>query len=247
MRRLRRARATADSNKVEGGATGEETARGIAATDLFRFFHAGDDDETVALRGVSLTVAPGEIVAVTGPSGSGKSTLLTCLAGLDDPDAGVVTIDGERISRRSELERAALRARHVGVLFQNNNLVPHLTVAQNIAFARKLATSSSNRSRTGAGSLLERLGIAGRSHAYPAQLSGGETARAGLAVALANAPSALLADEPTGELDSDSAALVLALLDECARDDMAVVVVTHNADVARIATRTVELRDGAVA
>src|SRR4051794_41316092 len=113
----------------------------LEATSLYRFFHAGDD-EALALQGVSLALEEGELVAVTGPSGSGKSTLLACLAGLDEPDGGTVRIAGERLSRRPEEERAALRARKIGLLFQQENLVGHLTVAQNVAVARALDRSS---------------------------------------------------------------------------------------------------------
>src|SRR5947208_10545306 len=110
----------------------------VEATDLYRFYHAGDD-ETLALRGVSLQIDPGELVAVTGPSGSGKSTLLACLAGLDEPDGGTVRVGGERMSRRTEEERASIRARRIGLLFQQENLVGHLTVAQNVAVVSALA------------------------------------------------------------------------------------------------------------
>ena len=213
----------------------------LAARDLYRFFHAGDD-EALALRGVSLEVEAGEIVAVTGPSGSGKSTLLACLAGLDEPDGGTVTVDGERRSRRPEEERAAVRARRIGMLYQQGNLVGHLSVAGNLAVARSLGGGT-----TAPRELLERCGIAGRAHARPAQLSGGELARAGLAVALANDPAILLADEPTGELDAATAERVLTLLRERAAEGMAVVVVTHDDAVAAAADREVRLRDGRVA
>jgi putative ABC transport system ATP-binding protein len=213
----------------------------LAARDLYRFFHAGDD-EALALRGVSLEAEPGEVVAVTGPSGSGKSTLLACLAGLDEPDGGTVTIDGERLSRRPEEQRAAVRARRIGMLYQHGNLIGHLSVAANVAMARSLGGGS-----THAGELLERCGIAARARARPAQLSGGELARAGLAVALANDPAVLLADEPTGELDATTAQRVLGLLRERAGAGSAVVVVTHDAAVAAAADREVRLRDGRVA
>src|SRR5215475_254042 len=127
----------------------------VAAVSLYRFFHAGDD-ETLALRGVSLRVAGGEIVAVVGPSGSGKSTLLACLAGLDEPDGGMVWIDGARLSRRSEAERARLRGRTIGMLFQTANLIEHLTVFENMLLAQRLARSV-NRSE--AKHALERLAI----------------------------------------------------------------------------------------
>ena len=214
----------------------------LDASSLYRFFHAGEE-ETLALQGVSLTVGRGELVAVVGPSGSGKSTLLACLAGLDEPDGGRVLIEGERLSRRPEPERAALRARRVGVLFQSGNLLDHLTVAQNVVLAQRVA-GRPHPARAAA--LLEALGLARRAHAFPAELSGGETAGAGLAVALANDPAVVLADEPTGELDSASEARVLDLLRTRAGAGGAVVVATHSPAVAAAAARTVRLQDGRV-
>ena len=216
----------------------------VEARDLYRFYHAGDD-ETLALRGVSLMVAPGEIVAVTGPSGSGKSTLMACLAGLDEPDGGVVHIAGERISRRPEATRASMRARSIGVLYQSFNLVGHLSVDANVALARRLAGSAPDPARRSA--LLERMGIGRRAAARPAELSGGELARAGLAVALANDPAVLLADEPTGELDEATASEILGLLCERAEAGGAVVVATHDEAVASAAARELRLRDGSAA
>jgi putative ABC transport system ATP-binding protein len=213
----------------------------LEARNLYRFFHAGDD-ESLALRGVSLAVERGEFLAVTGPSGSGKSTLLACLAGLDDPDGGTVTIDGERLSRRPEEERAAVRARSIGMLFQHGNLIGHLSVAGNLAVAQALGGGSTRPTE-----LLERCGIADRAGARPAQLSGGELARAGLAVALANDPAILLADEPTGELDKATAERMLGLLREHAADGCAVVIVTHDAVVSASAERELRLRDGRAA
>ena len=217
-------------------------AQALDASSLYRFYHAGEE-ETLALQGVSLTVARGELVAVVGPSGSGKSTLLACLAGLDEPDGGCVLIEGERLSRRPEPERAALRARRVGVLFQSGNLLDHLTVAENVVLAQQVA-GRPNPGR--AAGLLEALGLARRAHARPAELSGGETARAGLAVALANDPAVVLADEPTGELDSASEARVLDLLWAHAAAGGAVVVATHSPAVAAAASRTLHLQDGRV-
>ena len=217
-------------------------AAALDASSLYRFFHAGEE-ETLALQGVSLTVGRGELVAVVGPSGSGKSTLLACLAGLDEPDGGRVLIEGERLSRRPEPERAALRARRVGVLFQSGNLLDHLTVAENVVLAQRVA-GRPNPGR--AAGLRDALGLARRAHARPAELSGGETARAGLAVALANDPAVVLADEPTGELDSASEARVLDLLWAHAAAGGAVVVATHSPAVAAAAARTLHLRDGRV-
>ena len=221
------------------------TTRGpvIEACDLYRFYHVGDD-ETLALRGVSISVGAGEMIAITGPSGSGKSTLLACLAGLDEPDGGVVIVAGERLTRRSETERAALRARSIGMLFQSGNLLEHLSVVQNVAFAQRLACRKPRRPAT---ALLDELSLATRSNARPSQLSGGETARAGLAVALANSPAILLADEPTGELDAVTADRVLELLRGLAQAGCAVIVVTHSDAVAASADREIRLQDGVIA
>jgi putative ABC transport system ATP-binding protein len=215
----------------------------LEATDLYRFYHAGDD-ETLALRGVSLTVNAGELVAVTGPSGSGKSTLLACLAGLDEPDGGMVRIDGRRLSRRPEQERTQIRAGSVGMLFQTTNLVQHLTAIGNVLFAQQLI-GRPNAAR--AAEIVERVGLTRRANAYPSKLSGGENARAGLAVALANDPRLLLTDEPTGELDGESSQRVMQLLREHAEAGGAVVIVTHNPAVAASADRIVRLEDGRVA
>ena len=215
----------------------------LEAESLYRFYHAGDD-ETLALQGVSMSVAAGEIVAVTGPSGSGKSTLLACLAGLDEPDGGVVRIGGERLSRRPEEERARLRATSIGILYQSANLVGHLSVEENVRLAQQLAGGTGGSARRA--EVLAAVGIAHRSHARPSELSGGELARAGLAVALANEPAVLLADEPTGELDSVTAESVIALLRERASSGGGVVLVTHNPDIAAVADREIHLRDGRI-
>jgi putative ABC transport system ATP-binding protein len=215
----------------------------LEAMELYRFYHAGDE-ETLALRGVSLCVNAGEMVAVTGPSGSGKSTLIACLAGLDEPDGGMVRVEDRPMSRRPEIERARLRAQRVGVLFQSANLVEHLTVTQNVRVAQQLA-GRVDRDRIAA--LLDAVRLTGRAHARPSQLSGGETARAGLAVALANNPAIVLADEPTGELDSVNEGLVVDLLTDLVETGSAVVVVTHNDAVAARAHRIVALEDGRLA
>jgi putative ABC transport system ATP-binding protein len=213
----------------------------LEARRLYRFFHRGET-EVVALDDVSLSVAPRELVAILGPSGSGKSTLVACLGGLDDPDGGTVTVGGERLSRQPERSRADIRARHIGVLFQADNLFEHLTVSENLRLATALARSR----RRGSLDALERLGIAHRRDARPSELSGGELIRAGLAAATVNHPPVLLADEPTGEVDSATEQDVIALLREHAAGGAAVVVVTHSAAVGRAADRVVEMRDGRV-
>ncbi|MFI1972226.1 ABC transporter ATP-binding protein [Streptomyces cinnamoneus] len=212
----------------------------LSARSLYRFFRVGEE-ETFALQGVGLDVRRGETVAVTGPSGSGKTTLLNCLAGLDEPDGGTVRVVGERLSHRAERERGAIRARHIGVLFQTGNLLDHLTVRDNIALVQRLVPA---RARVAPQELLDRVGIGRRAGALPGQLSGGEAARAGLAVALANAPDVLLADEPTGEVDAETERRLLALLSERAAAGTAVVVVTHSRAVAGAADRVLRLRDG---
>jgi putative ABC transport system ATP-binding protein len=214
----------------------------VEVEDLFKFFHT-DDDEVRALREVSLTAGAGEMIAIEGPSGSGKSTLLGCIAGLDNPDAGWVRVVGKVVSRRTEAERVALRGAHVGMLFQTGNLFEHLTVAENIDLAQRLVRRR-DRSRTGR--LLEQLVLSHRAQARPDQLSGGEAARAGLAVALANAPEVLLADEPTGELDAATQARVLELIRNHVSGGGAALVVTHSPDVAAAADRRLRLRDGRI-
>jgi putative ABC transport system ATP-binding protein len=215
----------------------------LEAHRLYRFYHAGDD-ETLALRGVTLTVDGGEVVAVTGPSGSGKSTLLACLAGLDDPDGGTIRVAGDRLSRRPEHERARLRARSIGVLNQLGNLVEHLDLAANIAIVQQFAGQPRGE-RAEPEALLEQVGLAARAGHRPSALSGGELARAGLAVALANDPEVLLCDEPTGELDGVTARRVLDLLRARAASGGAVLVATHSRQVAEAADREIPLLDGA--
>ena len=214
----------------------------IEADRLFRFFHVGEE-ETLALRGVTLAVQPGELLAVTGPSGSGKSTLLACLAGLDEPDGGTVKVAGQVMSRRPEPERAALRARAIGMVFQSANLFEHLTLDRNLALSQSLA-GRPDRDRRAA--LLAELGLDRRARAFPSELSGGEAARAGLAVALVNDPAVVLADEPTGEVDASTEARVLTVLRERAAAGGAVIVVTHSRTVSAEADRVVGLLDGEV-
>ncbi|MFJ5638019.1 ABC transporter ATP-binding protein [Streptomyces goshikiensis] len=228
---------------MDVGTVSAGTAPALDARELYRFYRAGEE-ETLALRGVSLTVAPGELVAVVGPSGSGKSTLLACLAGLDEPAGGSVRIAGERISHRPEAERAGIRARRIGILLQTENLIAHLDVARNIRLARTAA------GRHGApvqdiDVLLDQVGLLGRAHALPRELAGGELARAALAVALANDPDLLLADEPTGELDGSTEHRILELLRARGSEGRrGVLLVTHSTAVMGGADRVLTLRDG---
>ena len=229
--------ATVETGQSVAGST---TGEALSARSLYRFYRSGDE-ETLALQGVSLAVRAGETVAVVGPSGSGKSTLLSLLAGLDEPDGGTVRVGGERLSHQPEPVRARLRGRTIGVLFQSGNLVGHLSVIGNVLLAQAL---QGRVARTDAAALLEELGLATRSGAHPGELSGGESARAGLAVALANDPLVLLADEPTGELDAGTEEEVLTLLRHRAENGVAIVIASHSPAVATAADRTITLTDG---
>jgi len=212
----------------------------LRARELYRFYRVGDE-ETLALRGVSLAVPAGKLLTVAGPSGSGKSTLLACLAGLDEPDGGSVYVLETRISHRPENERSALRARHIGTLFQSANLLEHLTVRRNLELVQRIARA---RGRPSVDALLDAVGLTRRSGARPSELSGGESVRAGLAVALANNPDVLVADEPTGELDGTTEAEVLRLIRDQADRGTAVVLASHSAAVAAMADEVIQLKDG---
>ncbi len=212
----------------------------LEAQELYRFFHAGDE-EVKALRGVSLSLEEGEMIALVGPSGSGKSTLLHCLAGLEEPDGGMVRVMEKPMSRQSERNKTALRSSFIGIMRQKDNLFPHLSVAENIALAQSLGPASS---ATDTRDALERIGLSQRTASLPPQLSGGERARAGLVVALACKPKLLLLDEPTGEVDADTEAAILKLLAEYQKAGGAVIIATHNASVARQATQVMHMRDG---
>jgi len=214
----------------------------LEAFDLYRFYHT-PESETLALRGVSLRLEEGSIVALMGPSGSGKSTLLSCLAGLDEPDGGHVELLGRRMTRRPETERAALRAAHIGILLQSGNLFDHLSVLDNVVLQMRLAHRfDAKRLRI----LLDAVGLAARRDARPPQLSGGEAARAGLAVALAAAPSVLLADEPTGEVDAATEAHLLQLFETRCEEGGATLLATRSDVLAARADRVVRLLDGRV-
>ena len=212
----------------------------LRAEDLFRFYHVGDV-EIRALKGVSLQVEAGEIVALTGPSGSGKSTLLSCLCGLDDPDGGTVDIDGRRMTRRPESEKAAIRASVLGIMAQRDNLFAHFTVAENVRFALSSRNSADD---TEIAPILASVGLDHRADAYPATLSGGETARAGLAVALALDAPLIVADEPTAEVDAVTEKLILDLLLKRSQQGRGALIATHSPAVEAIATRILHLRDG---
>jgi putative ABC transport system ATP-binding protein len=216
----------------------------IRLEDVIKVFREGEV-ETIALRGIALTIAAGEFVAIMGRSGSGKSTLLNLLAGSDRPTAGRVLVDGTDVGRADEATRAGLRGRSIGIVYQLDNLVPFLTLAENVALAGRLGGSTITRDEVDR--LLTRVGIHDRAGHKPSQLSGGEQQRGALACVLAAKPRVLLADEITGELDSENARVVLDLLASLNQSEgMTVVLVTHDPDVASVANRIVELQDGRI-
>ncbi|MFI2374615.1 ABC transporter ATP-binding protein [Streptomyces sp. NPDC018964] len=205
------------------------------------------DDGPPALREASLTVRPGEAVAVLGPSGSGKSTLLNLIAGLDRPDAGTVTVDGVRVDRLGEAGSALFRRSRIGMVFQFFHLLDDLTVSENVALPARLAGAGRGEADRRAAELLELLGVDRHARAYPGRLSGGERQRVAVARALVNRPALLLADEPTGALDTAAGEDVSRLLSAVNAEGQTIVVVTHDLALARSCTdRTVRIADGRV-
>jgi putative ABC transport system ATP-binding protein len=215
----------------------------IHGTGLVKTYVQGDE-EIHALRGVDLTIAPGEFLAITGASGSGKSTLLHILGGLDRPDAGEVSVEGDLLSKLGDEELALLRRRRLGFVLQFFNLLPTLTAEENAAFPLLLdgADDALDRARAS----LERVGLGARSSHRPSQLSGGEQQRVALARALVTEPAVVLADEPTGNLDSKTGLEILELLRATADAGQTIVMVTHDAKSAAFADRTVGLVDGRI-
>jgi len=205
-----------------------------------------DQPDVLALRGVDVTVSPGELVAIMGPSGCGKSTLLHLIGGLDTPTSGAIEVAGERIDQMSEAKRAILRRRHIGYVFQFFNLIANLSVADNVALPILLVGESPATARAREEELLAQLGLTEHAEKPPSELSGGQQQRVALARALANRPVLLLADEPTGNLDTAAAGDVLALLQRQHDDGQTVVLVTHDPRVAAAADRVLLMQDGVI-
>ena len=200
----------------------------------------------MALRGVSLRIKDGEYVAIMGPSGSGKSTLLHIMGLLDTPTRGRVLLDGRDVSKLSEGERAVIRRRKIGFVFQAFNLIPHLTVLENVELPLMLDGVPRGERRKKAEEILKSVGLGDRLHHYPSQLSGGQKQRVAIARALINNPSIILADEPTGNLDSKTGEVILDLFDDLHGQGHTLVVVTHDEEVAERADRVIKIRDGVV-
>src|SRR5580693_1347893 len=216
------------------------TVRGVRKT-----FEA-ENAPVRALRGVDLTVAKGEFIALTGPSGCGKSTLLNLVAGLDVADEGTIVVAGEEVTGRGEDDLARLRRRHIGIVFQFFNLLEGMTVLENVALAAIIAGRKRRAAETRARDLLDLLGIGDKASAVPGVLSGGQRQRLAIARALANEPTLLLADEPTGALDSDGGQEVIELLRRLHTGGQTILLVTHDQAVADAAERVVRMLDGRI-
>ncbi len=200
-----------------------------------------------ALRGANLVVPSGDFVALMGPSGCGKSTLLNLIAGLDVADEGTITVAGELVTGRTEDELSQLRRRHIGIVFQFFNLLEGMTVLENVALPAVIAGRKRKSAESRARDLLDLLGIGDKAGTVPGMLSGGQRQRLAIARALANEPTLLLADEPTGALDSEGGQEVIELLSRLHTGGQTIVLVTHDAGVASAAARIVRMRDGRIA
>jgi putative ABC transport system ATP-binding protein len=200
-----------------------------------------------ALRGANLVVPSGDFVALMGPSGCGKSTLLNLVAGLDVADEGTITVAGELVTGRTEDELSQLRRRHIGIVFQFFNLLEGMTVLENVALPAVIAGRKRKMAESRARDLLDLLGIGDKASTVPGMLSGGQRQRLAIARALANEPTLLLADEPTGALDSEGGQEVIELLSRLHAGGQTIILVTHDAGVAAAAERIVRMRDGRIA
>ncbi len=206
-----------------------------------------DHQEVVALKEISLTISKGEFVAIMGPSGSGKSTLLNLIGGLDQPTSGVVTVDGHAISSLSDLEMTHLRRRTIGIIFQFFNLLPHLTVWENVALPLLLRGEPTDKVRTDVSTSLDQVGLSHRLGHRPHELSGGEQQRVAIARALVIQPKILLADEPTGNLDSTVGGEIMELIKRLSKQQtITLILATHSLSAASHTGHTIQLKDGKI-
>ena len=217
----------------------------LVASGVRKVYRTGAES-VEALRDLDVGVQRGDFVAVMGPSGSGKTTLLNCLSGLDEIDSGEVLVDGKDIHKMSDASRSRFRAEKMGFIFQSFNLIPVFTAAENVELPLLLAGVATAEARRRAEATLERVGLGHRKDHRPSELSGGEQQRVTIARALAGNPSIVWADEPTGNLDSETAAAIMDLLTQLNRDGLTLVLVTHDAGIGRMARRLIRMRDGAI-
>ncbi len=218
----------------------------IRAQRVWKTYRSGQI-RVEALRNIDMEVATGEMVAIMGPSGCGKTTLLNCLAGLDTVDEGDIYVQGDNLRDLSDNERTSYRAKHMGFVFQDFNLLPMLTAVENVELPMLIAEISSRKARKRALELLERVGLAERARHRPAELSGGQRQRVTVARALINNPAIVWADEPTGNLDSEAATDIMDLLGRFNSENrQTFVIVTHDLEVGRRANRIIAMRDGVI-
>ncbi len=215
----------------------------IIVEDVHKSYLMGKE-AVPALRGVSLEICPGEFVCLMGPSGSGKTTLLNIVGGLDDASRGHVIVDGANLVALSENELAGLRLQKMGFIFQNYNLLGNFTAQENVEAPMVLARMGRRERKQRSRDLLERVDLGDRAHHYPSELSGGQQQRVAIARALANDPPILIADEMTGDLDSETGFAIMRLVASLNAEGMTVVFVTHDPRMAEFASRTIQLRDG---
>jgi putative ABC transport system ATP-binding protein len=237
----------ADAEAPDADADADPTAPEVVLTVTgARKTYEADGAPVRALRGANLTMTRGEFVAVMGPSGCGKSTLLNLVAGLDSADEGTIVLDGEEVTGRSEDDLARMRRRHIGIVFQFFNLLEGMSVLENVALPAIVAGAKRKQAETRARDLLDLLGLSDKAKSAPGVLSGGQRQRLAIARALANEPTLVLADEPTGALDSEGGAEVMELFRRLHAGGQTILLVTHDDDVAAAADRIVHMVDGRI-
>ena len=217
----------------------------ITMEQIYKVYHMGES-EVRALDGISLAVGAGEMVAIMGPSGSGKSTVMNMIGCLDQPSSGSYRLAGREVANLSEAELAGLRNREIGFVFQSFNLLPNLTALQNVELPLVYAGVAPAERHRQAGAVLRQMGLADRFHHQPRELSGGQQQRVAIARALVNQPRLLLADEPTGNLDSRASVEILAIFQQLHRRGMTIVMVTHEPEIAGYTQRILRFRDGRI-
>jgi putative ABC transport system ATP-binding protein len=241
----RKARPVPEPGRDGPDLRGQPDAPLLSAVGVRKTYRTGADG-VEALRGIDLAVGAGEFVSVMGPSGSGKTTLLNCLSGLDSIDEGEVWLNGESIHAMTDARRTRHRAEAMGFIFQAFNLIPVFTAAENVELPLLLAGRPAREARAAAVETLERVGLGQRVNRRPAELSGGEQQRVAVARALAGRPHVVWADEPTGNLDSETAAAVMGLLRELHAEGLTLILVTHDDEIGSSAQRKIVVRDGRI-